>query len=39
MGGCIISKPYKMCDYKVAYGEMFQEYIKDYDFGDTVMQT
>ena len=21
-----------MCDYKVAYGEMFQEYIKDYDF-------
>lgn len=30
--GCIISKPYKMCDYKVAYGEMFQEYIKDYDF-------
>ena len=31
-GGCIISKPYKMCDYKVAYGEMFQEYIKDYDF-------
>lgn len=30
--GSIISKPYKMCDYKVAYGEMFQEYIKEYDF-------
>lgn len=30
--GCVISKPYKMCDYKVAYGEMFQDYIKDYDF-------
>ena len=21
-----------MCDYKVAYGEMFQDYIKEYDF-------
>lgn len=30
--GCVISKPYKMCDYKVAYGEMFQDYIKEYDF-------
>lgn len=30
--GCVISKPYKMCDYKVAYGEMFQDYIMDYDF-------
>lgn len=30
--GCVISKPYKMCDYKVAYGEMFQDYIKKYDF-------
>lgn len=30
--GSIISIPYKMCDYKVAYGEMFQDYIKEYDF-------
>lgn len=30
--GSIISKPYKMCDYRVAYGEMFQDYVKDYDF-------
>lgn len=30
--GCIISKPYKLCDYKVAYGEIFQDYIKGYDF-------
>lgn len=30
--GCIISKPYKLCDYKVAYGEIFQDYIEGYDF-------
>ena len=30
--GCIISKPYKLCDYRVAYGEIFQDYIKGYDF-------
>ena len=27
-----LSNPYKLCDYKVAYGEVFQEYIKDFDF-------
>lgn len=30
--GCILSKPYKICDYKVAYGEMFIDYLKEYDF-------
>ena len=30
--GCVISKPYKLCDYKVAYGEIFHEYLMDYDF-------
>lgn len=29
---CIISKPYKLCDYKVAYGEIFHDYIEGYDF-------
>lgn len=27
-----LQSPYKLCDYKVAYGEIFQEYIKEYDF-------
>lgn len=27
-----LEKPYKLCDYKPAYGEIFYEYIKDYDF-------
>ena len=30
--GCVIAKPYKLCDYKPAYGEIFQDYIKDYDY-------
>lgn len=30
--GCIISKPYKICDYKVTYGELFKDLLKDYDF-------
>ena len=30
--GCVISKPYKICDYKVTYGELFSEYLKEYDF-------
>lgn len=30
--GCVISKPYKLCDYKPAYGEMFNDYIKNYVF-------
>ena len=24
--------PYKLCDYKPVYGEIFSEYIKEYDF-------
>lgn len=27
-----LDSPYDLCDYKVAYGEIFQEYISDYDF-------
>ena len=27
-----LNTPYKLCDYKPAYGEAFAEYIKDYDF-------
>ena len=27
-----IDTPYKLCDYKVAYGEIFSDYLKDYDF-------
>lgn len=27
-----LEKPYKLCDFKPAYGEIFYEYIKDYDF-------
>lgn len=27
-----LEKPYKLCDYRPAYGEIFYEYIKDYDF-------
>lgn len=27
-----LGKPYKLCDYKCAYGLMFKEYIKNYDF-------
>ena len=30
--GCRIEHPYKMCDYKTAYGDLFRDYIKDYDF-------
>lgn len=30
--GCRIEHPYKMCDYKTAYGDLFCDYIKDYDF-------
>ncbi len=28
----VLDKPYKFCDYKPAYGEIFQEELKDYDF-------
>lgn len=27
-----LDKPYKLCDYKPAYGEIFKEYILQYDF-------
>lgn len=27
-----IRKPYKLCDFKPAYGVIFEEYLKDYDF-------
>lgn len=30
--GTTIANPYKLCDYKPAYGTMFYEYIKEYDF-------
>lgn len=28
----VLDKPYKLCDYKVAYGEIFMKELKDYDF-------
>ena len=28
----VLDRPYKLCDYKVAYGDIFFEYIKGYDF-------
>ena len=27
-----IEKPYKLCDFKPAYGKIFEDYIKEYDF-------
>lgn len=27
-----LDRPYKVCDFKVAYGYLFQEYIKSYDY-------
>lgn len=27
-----IDSPYKLCDYKVAYGEIFERYLTEYDF-------
>ncbi len=27
-----LKTPYKLCDYKVAYGDIFHEYLKDFDF-------
>lgn len=29
---CRLEHPYKLCDYKTAYGELFCDYIKGYDF-------
>lgn len=28
----VLDSPYKLCDYKPAYGHIFEEYIKEYDF-------
>lgn len=28
----ILNSPYKLCDYKPAYGEVFSDYLKEYDF-------
>jgi hypothetical protein len=38
----VLDKPYKLCDYKPAYGYLFEEYISGYDFWghcdiDTIM--
>lgn len=27
-----LSNPYQLCEFKVCYGEVFQEYLKDFDF-------
>lgn len=27
-----LSQPYKLCDYKIAYGEIFSDYLKGYNF-------
>ena len=27
-----LSSPYKLCDYRVTYGEVFEEYLQEYDF-------
>lgn len=28
----VLDKPYKICDYRPAFGYIFEEYLKDYDF-------
>lgn len=28
----VLPTPYKLCDYKVMYGEIFKDYLKEYDF-------
>lgn len=28
----VLTRPYKLCDYRVCYGEVFHEYLKGYDF-------
>ena len=28
----VIENPYKLCDYKPAYGHIFEEYLREYDF-------
>lgn len=29
---CCLPSPYKLCDYKAAYGVIFEDYLKEYDF-------
>ena len=33
-----LKTPYKLCDYKVAYGLIFEEELKDYDYWGFVTQ-
>lgn len=33
----VLHKPYKLCDYRICYGAVFQDFIKNYDFGDFVI--
>lgn len=28
----VIKKPYKLCDYRIAYGKIFEDYLKEYHF-------
>ena len=28
----VLHKPYKLCDYRICYGAVFQDFIKNYDF-------
>ena len=32
LDGAILTKPYKLCDYKPAYAVIFEEWVKDYDY-------
>lgn len=29
---CVLNKPYKLCDYRPAFGLIFDQYLKDYDY-------
>lgn len=33
----LLNTPYKLCDYKPAYGDIFSKYLGGYDFWGTVM--
>lgn len=30
--GCVLTTSYKLCDFRPAYGQIFQDYIKQYDY-------
>ncbi len=32
LDGAVLTKPYKLCDYKPAYAVIFEEWIKDYEY-------